>query len=105
MTDAQQSILDGVHDLARREYIMILSDECREVLQRLFAEHSPKRVLEIGTAIGYSSSIMALSSDCVIDTVEKDCERIAKAKQLWKSLGIVDKINAYLGDSEEILML
>ena len=103
MTDAQQSILDGVHDLARREYIMILSDECREVLQRLFAEHSPKRVLEIGTAIGYSSSIMALSSDCVIDTVEKDCERIAKAKQLWKSLGIVDKINAYLGDSEEIL--
>ena len=64
-------ILKQVHDGARKDFIMILSDECEEVLKGLFEENKPKRVLEIGTAIGYSSSIMALASDCVIDTIEK----------------------------------
>ncbi len=96
-------ILKQVHDGARKDFIMILSDECEEVLKGLFEENKPKRVLEIGTAIGYSSSIMALASDCVIDTIEKDGERIEKAKRLWKSLGVEDRINCHHGDADELL--
>lgn len=103
MDNRARKILDGIHDYARENYIMILSDECEKVLEELFARYKPARVLEIGTAIGYSSSLMALSSDCVIDTVEKDASRIARAKELWKELGIEDRINIFEGDSDEVL--
>ncbi|MDE5616489.1 MAG: class I SAM-dependent methyltransferase, partial [Clostridia bacterium] len=97
-------ILKEVHDKAREEFVMILSDECEETLKKLFSERKPKRVLEIGTAIGYSSSVMALASDCVIDTVEKDGERIKRAKELWKILGVENRINCYHGDADELLV-
>ncbi|MDE6472620.1 MAG: class I SAM-dependent methyltransferase [Clostridia bacterium] len=103
MTVEQSRVLKAVHDLAREQYVMILSDECEVVLKGLFEKYSPKRVLEIGTAIGYSSSVMALSSDCVIDTVEKDASRIERARELWKSLGVESRINVYCGDSDELL--
>ena len=103
MTSEQSAILKGVHDTAREQFVMILSDECEEVLKDVFAKYSPKRVLEIGTAIGYSSSVMALSSDCVIDTIEKDASRIERARELWRRLGVENAINSYRGDSDEIL--
>ena len=102
MTESEK-ILQGVHDYARENFVMILSDECERVLKRLFAENKPKRVLEIGAAIGYSSSVMALASDCVIDTIEKDGERIKSAKALWQSLGIDGRINSYHGDADALL--
>ena len=103
MTTTQQAILKQVHDRAREEYIMILSDECEQVVKEIFEKDKPKRVLEIGTAIGYSSSVMALSGDCVIDTIEKDGSRIVRAKELWQQLGISDRIICYHGNADEIL--
>ena len=103
MTAEQSAILKDIHDLAREQFVMILSDECEAVLKDIFEKYSPQRVLEIGTAIGYSSSIMALSSDCVIDTIEKDESRIERAKELWKSLGVERQINVYHGDSDVLL--
>lgn len=103
MTDAQERILKKVHDSAREEYVMILSDECERVLKDLFAKHKPGRILEIGTAIGYSSSVMALCSDCIIDTIEMNESRVKRAAELWKSLGIDGRINSYVGDSDGIL--
>ncbi len=103
MTPRQEEILLDIHDLAREQFVMILSDECEKVLKDVFQKYRPQRVLEIGTAIGYSSSIMALSSDCKIDTIEKDEERISRAKELWRRLGVDDKIKVYHGDSDEIL--
>lgn len=103
MTSAQAEVLQSVHDLARQQYVMILSDECEVVLKEIFKKYSPKSVLEIGAAVGYSSSIMALTSDCVIDTIEKDSDRIERAKELWKKLGIEDRISVYYGDSDKLL--
>ncbi len=98
-----RTILKRVHDKARADFVMILSDECESVLRELFEENKPKRVLEIGTAIGYSASVMALSSDCVIDTIEKDESRIAQAQELWKELGVQDRINCFCGNADEVL--
>ncbi len=103
LDERARKILDGVHDDAREKYIMILSDECERVLMGLMEKHKPEKVLEIGTAIGYSSSLIALSCDCVIDTVEKDKERIIKAKELWRTLGVDGRINSYEGDADVIL--
>ncbi len=103
MTKEQRRILQEVHDGARKEFVMILSDECERVLTDIFETVRPKRVLEIGAAIGYSSGLMATLSDCKIDTVEKDAERVKRAKELWQKLGVEQSITIYCGDSDDIL--
>ena len=81
----------------------VIDDDSREILIRAVEEVKPRRILEIGTAIGYSASLMALSSEATIDTVEMDDTRRQEAISLWKRLGIDDRIHAYLGNADEIL--
>ena len=96
-------ILSQVLTSARDRHVPVIDDDSREVLIRTVEELKPRRILEIGTAIGYSASLMALNSDAVIDTIEMDNTRRQEAISLWKRLGIDDRINAYLGNADEIL--
>lgn len=97
-------ILDNIKKDARANYIPILSDECEEVLINLIKESKPKRILEIGTCIGYSSTLMLLNSDdAVVDTIEINEDRLNRAKELWTKLNIIDRVNYNLGDANIIL--
>ena len=96
-------ILSQVLASARDRHVPVIDDDSREILIRAVEEVKPRRILEIGTAIGYSASLMALSSEATIDTVEMDDTRRKDAISLWKRLGIDDRIHAYLGNADEIL--
>ena len=96
-------ILSQVLASARDGHVPVIDDDSREILIRAVEEVKPRRILEIGTAIGYSASLMALSSEATIDTVEMDDTRRQEAISLWKRLGIDDRIHAYLGNADEIL--
>lgn len=96
-------ILDNIKKDARANYIPILSDECEEVLINLIKESKPKKILEIGTCIGYSSTLMLLNSDAVVDTIEINEDRLNRAKELWTKLNIIDRVNYNLGDANIIL--
>ena len=63
--------------------------------------HQPKRVLEIGTAIGYSTIRIAknLKKKAVIDTLEKDKDTIKIAEDYIKRSGFENKINIIEGDA------
>lgn len=64
----------------------------------------PKRILEIGTAYGYSSSYFAKKLvDSEIHTIEKDSELVSIAKENFESLGISDRIRVFQGDASDIL--
>ena len=80
-------------------------DDTLEVVDRILKEVQPKRILEIGTAVGYSAMCFSeyLQGDGKIDTIERDEERIAEAKVNIKNVGVEDKINIYEGDAVEIL--
>ena len=64
-----------------------------------------KRILEIGTAVGYSAICFTefLDEDGIIDTIERDSERVKEAKQNIKNMELQEKINIYEGDAVEIL--
>ncbi|MGN0760774.1 MAG: O-methyltransferase [Christensenellales bacterium] len=96
-------ILSQVLASARDRHVPVIDDDSREILIRAVEEVKPRRILEIGTAIGYSASLMALNSEATIDTVEMDDTRRQEAISLWKRLGIDDRIHAYLGNADEIL--
>lgn len=90
---------------ALEEHIPIIMDDTLEVIANYLKELRPNRVLEIGTAVGYSAMCFSkyLSENGIIDTIERDEERIKEAKINIKNVGVQDKIKIYEGDAVEIL--
>ena len=97
--------LEKIKQKALEEHIPIIMDDTLEVVDRILKEVQPKRILEIGTAVGYSAMCFSeyLQGDGKIDTIERDEERIAEAKVNIKNVGVEDKIYIYEGDAVEIL--
>lgn len=89
---------------ARERHIPVILDEAKEELLRLVKKVKPKRILEIGTAIGYSGSLMLTEAeDALLDTVELLEERRDEARINFEKFGVLSRVNSYLGDAMELL--
>ena len=97
--------LEKIKQKALEEHIPIIMDDTLEVIEKELKNNPPKRILEIGTAVGYSAMCFSefLTKDGKIDTIERDEERIKQAKINIKNVGVEEKINIYEGDAVEIL--
>ena len=97
--------LEKVKQKALENHIPIIMDDTLEVVDKILTEIKPERILEIGTAVGYSAMCFSeyLQPDGKIDTIERDLERVAEAKENIVKVGVADKINIYEGDAVEIL--
>ena len=97
--------LEKIKQKALQEHIPIIMDDTLEVVNKILTEVKPKRILEIGTAVGYSAICFSeyLQPGGKIDTIERDEERIVEAKENIKKVEVEDKINIYFGDAVEIL--
>ena len=98
-------MLDNIKKKALEDHIPIIMDDTLEVIEKYLTDLKPKRILEIGTAVGYSAICFSkfLAEDGVIDTIERDVERIKDAKINIKNMNLEDKIHIYEGDAVEIL--
>ena len=98
-------MLEKIKQKALDEHIPIIMDETLEVIKEIFKKNNPKRILEIGTAVGYSAICFTqiLEEDGIIDTIERDTERVKKARENIKKAEVENKINIYEGDAVEIL--
>ena len=85
--------------------VPVIRPEARELLKTQLLLKKPKRVLEIGTAVGYSSIYMTgfLSEDAQITTLELSEERTAEARTNVKRLGKETQIQVICGDAAETL--
>ncbi len=97
--------LEEIKQKALEDHIPIIMDDTLEVIGKELKENPPKRILEIGAAVGYSAMCFSefLAEDGIIETIERDEERIKEAKVNIKNVGVEDKINLYEGDAVEIL--
>ena len=97
--------LEKIKEKALENHIPIIMDDTLEVIAKILIEKKPKRILEIGTAVGYSAMCFSkyLAEDGLIDTIERDEKRIEEAKQNFKKVEVENKINLYEGDDVEIL--
>ncbi len=82
--------------------IWISPDEAR-ALQWIIKATKSKRVLEIGTLIGYSAMMMAyaLPEDGKLITLEKESQFADIAKSFWNEAGLAKKIQVIVGDATE----
>ena len=97
--------LNKIKEKALEDHIPIIMDDTLEVIENYLKEKNVKRILEIGTAVGYSAICFTkvLSEDGIIDTIERDEERVKQAKINIEKAEVKDKINIYDGDAVEIL--
>lgn len=98
-------MIDKIKQKAVNDHIPIIMDESLELISRILKEKKPKRILEIGTAVGYSAICFSeyLAKDGTIDTIERDKERVEEAKANVKALKLENKIHIIEGDAVEIL--
>ena len=83
------------------EYSPILKEDSLSFLARLCESFMPKRVLEIGTYIGFSASVMLSSCACSLVTVEKNEENASLAKANLAPYG--DRAKVVCADAGEFI--
>ena len=84
---------------AEENDVPIMQNEGIAFLIMLLKVKKPLRILEIGSAIGFSSSMMALNSDAKIDTIERDPKMIGECKKNHSELNLIERINLIEGDA------
>ena len=100
-----RSELEKIKKEALENKIPIIMDDTLDEIAKILKEVKPAKILEIGTAVGYSAICFSeyLQEDGSIDTIERDEERVIKAKENIRKAEVEDKINIYFGDAVEIL--
>ena len=80
-------------------------DDTLSEIEKRMQEKKPTKILEIGTAVGYSAICFSkfLDENGKIDTIERDEERVKEAIENISQMELEDKINIIVGDAVEIL--
>lgn len=94
-----------IKEKALEDHIPIIMDDTLEVIEKTLSKNKPKRILEIGAAVGYSAICFTeyLAEGGIIETIERDEERIAEAKENFKKAEVADKVILHEGDAVDIL--
>ena len=90
---------------ALEDHVPIIMDETLEVISKTLEAKRVNRILEIGTAVGYSAICFSefLAEYGLIDTIERDLDRVKEARENIKKAKVEEKINIIEGDAVEIL--
>ncbi len=85
--------------------VPIIRKEMESFLRVMISIKSPRNILELGTAIGYSAILMAgvMPEECHLTTVENYEKRIPIAKDNIKKAGMEKRITLIEGDALEVL--
>lgn len=94
----QQQYLKRMLSFARENKIPVILDDTREYLENLCEQLKPKKILEVGTAIGYSASCMLLASNADIVCFEASLPNIKLANENFKNLGLTNRVEIVVGD-------
>ncbi len=100
-----ENLLREMESYARQEHVPILSEGGREVFIRTVREKRPQRILEIGTAIGYSALLLLenAADNACLTTLELDEKRADTASLYIERAGYAANVQLCRGDAAEIL--
>lgn len=105
LSTEERFVFCRLEEYARENHIPIIRRDVADYLRFHLKTHRPHRILEVGTAIGYSALWMAeaLNGDCRIDTLELDEQMIEKAKQNLSQSPYGRIVNIISGDALQTL--
>ena len=101
----EDGFLRALEDTARRDHVPAAVRPTARLLYVLAKLKQPERILEVGTAIGYSALTLYAGSGkkAKIVTIEKDEERFLQARNNFRSFGALTDIKPLCGDAEELI--
>ena len=99
------AVLDQIEREALESYVPIIRKDMQSFLKLLLTVQKPMRILEVGTAVGFSAILMAeyAPEGCQVVTIENYDKRIPIAKQNFERAGKSDQITLLEGDATEVL--
>ena len=105
METENSEILEVIEREALDSYVPIIRKEMQSFLKLLLSIQKPMRVLEVGTAVGFSALLMSdyLPEGGHITTIENYEKRIPIARENFRRAGKEDKITLIEGDATEVL--
>ncbi|MBQ0078322.1 MAG: O-methyltransferase [Eubacterium sp.] len=95
--------LADLRDFAEQEHVKIIQRDVEELILNLLRIKKPSRLLEIGSAIGYSACTFVNGCGCDVTTIEIDPDIAEDARVNIKKFGFEDKIEVLVGDASEVL--
>lgn len=98
-------LCDRIAREAREAFVPIIRKETAAFLKTMVAAVKPVRILEVGTAVGYSALLMAqaMPDGAHITTIEKYKPRIPLAREHFKLAGMEERITLVEGDAKNVL--
>ncbi len=98
-------LLEEIEAEAQRTFVPVIRKETQQLLKLLLTMNCPKRILEVGTAIGFSTLLMEYfnPAPCRITTIENYEKRIPIAKANFLRAGKENVIELLEGDAGQIL--
>ena len=87
-------LIETIAENAVKNRVPIIRRETASLLKTMVTLVAPNRILEVGTAVGYSALLMAsvMPKECRITTIEKYEKRIPEAKENFRLAGMEEKI-------------
>lgn len=105
LENGNPSYLDELEAYSKKTQVPIIRKEMQSLMRTLLVMNKPKRILEVGTAIGFSALFMRefMPKDGHITTIEKYEKRIPLARENFKSFDADGRITLLEGDAADIL--
>ncbi|MGN1222619.1 MAG: O-methyltransferase [Christensenellales bacterium] len=94
---------NSIRSFAKENYIPIVRKQTSELLIEKVKEINPLKILEIGTAIGYSGILMLKNSNASLVTLEKDEKMIKLARENFKQENLSNRVTIIEGDCKEFI--
>lgn len=106
ISQTKDSRLMEIEEYAKENNVPIIESEVKKFLDIIIRIKKPLKILEIGTAIGYSSIVMKLASkEAKITTIEINEDSYMIARKNIDIFGFQNDIHCILGDANEVLEL
>jgi len=101
----EEPFFEKLREYAKENHIYIVKPQVERLLSVILSILKPEKILEVGTAIGYSSMLMLkyAGENSHVTTIERDEEVLLMAKENIKLRGLDDKIRCIFGDATEVL--
>lgn len=98
-------ILEQIEKEALETYVPIIRKEMQSFLKVLLLMKRPLKILEVGTAVGFSAILMSeyVSEECQITTIENYEKRIPIARENFRRAGKERQITLLEGDALEVM--
>jgi predicted O-methyltransferase YrrM len=103
--DSADQVLKEIEEKAKIEFLPIVGPERGKILAEEIRKTRPKRVLEVGTLIGYSAILMGkeLSKKALVITIENHLEEAKVAEENIRRAAILPKVEVIAGDAIQVI--